>query len=228
LNKQHLPYFAAILLAVLIIAPCIAAAADGTYTGVTASEAKQLIEKGDVFILDVRTPDEFNAGHIEGATMIPLASLKNPAGEPKLPAEDLLAYYIEKEIGLPTDKGKNILVYCKTGSRSITASNMLVTADYTNVHNMNGGIESWIDAGYPIVITFVNNLDCIDHSTKTALNAKLNNVLKHLEKGDDLKAIEKIDNFVEFVGEMLTEDRLDSDEAAYLIHESSVHLEDLI
>ena len=225
MDKQYLPYFAAVLFAFLVIAPGIAAAEDSTYTNVGVSDAKKMIEEGDVFILDVRTPDEFNAANIEGATLIPLSSLKTPPGEPILPPEDLLANRTDE---LPADCDAKILVYCKTGSRSTNASKILVSAGYTNVHNMQGGIKVWIDAGYPVVITFVDELDFADDSTKTALNAKLNNVLCHLEKGDDLKAIEKIGNFNDFVYEMATEGRLGSNEAAYLIHESSVHLKDLI
>jgi rhodanese-related sulfurtransferase len=223
-----------ILIAFLIIAPG-SAVADGMnqyttpdgYQNVTVSEAKKLIDEGNVFILDVRTPDEFYAGHIEGATMIPLQSLKNP-DEPRVPDSDLLVSHIKDGIGLPTDKSTFILVYCRTGTRSATASKMLVTADYTNVYNMNEGIKTWIDAGYPIVVTFVSEMNGLDQSTKNALNTKLYNVLHHLEKGDDDKAKEKINLFSDFVDEMLTEGRVDSNEKVYLNHESSVHLKELI
>jgi rhodanese-related sulfurtransferase len=225
LDKQYLPYLAAILFAFLIIAPGIAAAEDSTYTDVSVSEAKKMIEEGNVFILDVRTPDEFHAAHIEGSILIPIASLKNPPGEPVLPAEDLLANRLDE---LPDDCDAKILVYCKTGARSTNASKILVNAGYTNVYNMQSGIKPWIDAGYPVVSSFVDELECADKSTKTALNAKVNNILCHLEKGNDAKAIEKIDNFTVFVDEMEAEGRLDSDEADYLIHESTIHLKDLI
>lgn len=224
MKKRYLSYFAAVLLAFLIIAPGIAAA-DQTYINVTVSEAKDMIEKGDVFILDVRTPDEFNAAHIEEAILIPIASLKNPPGEPELPDGELLKNRLAE---LPDDKNTKILIYCKTGARSLNASKLLVNNGYTNVYNMEAGIKVWIDEGYPVVITFVNELDCIGDSTRTALNSKLNNILYHLEKGNDCKAIEKIDKFICFVGEMEKECRLDSDEATYLIHEALMHFKDLI
>jgi len=225
LNKQRMLFFAAILLAFLIIAPGIAAAEDNTFTTVCVSEAKNMIEEDDIFILDVRTPDEFNAGHIEEATLIPIASLKKPSGEPVLPDNELL---INRLCELPDNRDAKILVYCKTGTRSLNACNLLVTEGYTNVYNMDGGIKVWIDEGCPVVITFVDELDCADDSTKTALNSKLSNVLKHLENGDDCKAIEKVDKFICFVCEMENECRLDSDEATYLIHGASIHLKDLI
>ncbi len=66
MNKQYLPFFAVILIAVLIITPGIAGAdskiiARSTgYSNVTASKAHKMIEEEDVFILDVRTPVEYN------------------------------------------------------------------------------------------------------------------------------------------------------------------------
>lgn len=225
MDKQYLPYFSAILFAFLLIAPGIAAAEDSKYINVSVYKAEKMIEKGDVFILDVRTPDEFNAAHIEGAVLIPIASLKNPSGEPVLPPEDLLANRTDE---LPDDCDAKILVYCKTGSRSVNASKILVNAGYTNVNNMEGGIKVWIDAGYPVVSSFVNELECVDNSTRTALNAKVNNILCHLKIGNDLKAIKKIGKFNDFVDKMEANCRLNSDEANYLIHEATIHLKDLI
>lgn len=226
MDKQYLPYLAAILFTLLIIAPGIAAAEDITYTDVSISDAKKMIEEGNAFILDVRTPDEFHAAHIEGAALIPIASLKNPPGEPVLPPEDLLANRTDDPL-LPNHDAK-ILVYCKTGARSTNASKILVNAGYTNVYNMQSGIKTWIDAGYPVASSFVDELECADESTKIALNAKIDNILRHLEKGNDAKAVEKISNFTAFVDEIEAEGRLDSNEADYLIHESTVHLKDLI
>ncbi len=225
MDKQYLPYLAAILFAFLIIAPGIAAAEENKCTDVSVSDAKKMIEEGNVFILDVRTPHEFDAAHIEGAVLIPIASLKNPPGEPVLPPEDLLVNRMDE---LPDDCDANILVYCKTGARSTNASKILLNAGYTNVYNMQEGIKPWIDAGYSVESSFVDKLECVDKSTKTALNAKINNILCHLEKGNDAKAIEKIGNFTSFVNEMEAEGRLDSCEADYLIHESTIHLKDLI
>jgi len=182
-----------------------------------------MIEDDDVFILDVRTPDEFNAAHIKGALLIPISSLKPP--EPVLSPEDLLASRIAE---LPEDHDAKILVYCKTGGRSTSASKILVSNKYTSVYNMQDGIKVWIDEGYSVESSFVDKLECASKSTRTALNAKVNNILCHLEKGHDLKAIEKIGNFTELVDEMEAEGRLDQDEAEYLIHESAVHLKDLI
>lgn len=111
------------------------------FENVSVQEAKEMVEKGDIFVLDVRTPDEFNSSHIKGATLIPVS---NAFGS-NLSSESLLKARIDE---VPKRK---ILVYCRTGRRSDTASTMLVNAGYSQVYNMAGGITAWIDAGYPVV-----------------------------------------------------------------------------
>lgn len=146
MNKRYLMYFAAILFVLLIIAPGMAAAEDSTsgYTNVDVSKARQMIEGGEVFLLDVRTPAEFNTAHIEGAVLIPLKNV--PAQDPvELPAGELLAARISE---VPTDK--KILVYCKTGGRSATACDLLVEDGRENVYNMEGGIDTWMNSGYSV------------------------------------------------------------------------------
>jgi rhodanese-related sulfurtransferase len=139
-------YFAAILLAFLIITPGIAAAdtcSDG-YKNVSVCKAEKMIEKEDVFLLDVRTPAEFNKTHIEGATLIPLKNVS--AQDPiALPPEELLPARINE---VPADK--KILVYCKTGGRSATASSLLINAGYKKVYNMEGGIDAWLAKGFTV------------------------------------------------------------------------------
>lgn len=160
MNKQCLPFFAAILIAVLIIAPGIAAAdfkdqrtgPDG-FQNVTANKAHKMIEEGDVFVLDVRLPVEYSYGHIEGAKLIPLRDA--PKIDPgTLPKNQLLEARLKE---LPHNKYKKILVYCMQGHRSIDACKILVKAGYKNVYNLHddnkqtGGINAWVTEGYPIV-----------------------------------------------------------------------------
>ena len=108
---------------------------------VSVEDARKLI-KDDVFVLDVRTPAEFNTSHIEGATLIPVTNAFGSRVNPEM----LLEARIDE---IPKDK--KILVYCRTGHRSTTASKMLIDAGYSNVYNMVGGINAWISAGYPVV-----------------------------------------------------------------------------
>ncbi|ABE52464.1 rhodanese-like domain-containing protein [Methanococcoides burtonii] len=104
---------------------------DVSYTDVSVHEAKDIFDKGDVFLLDVRTESEFNSGHLEGAVNIEVSQLGTRLNE------------------APADKV--ILVYCRTGVRSVRASKTLVNAGYTDVYNMKGGIMAWMSAGYPYV-----------------------------------------------------------------------------
>ena len=82
----------------------------------------------DYVILDVRTPKEFNEGHIECAVLIPVDELEGRLDE------------------LPVDKP--IITYCKSGGRSRNAANILVENGFTRVYDV-GGITDWIDNGYP-------------------------------------------------------------------------------
>ena len=105
-----------------------------TYTDVSVSEAKQMIENENILILDVRTQEEFDVSHIEGSTLIPV--------------DDLGARIDE------VPDNTRILVYCRSGRRSVIASNILLDNGHTDVHNMLGGINAWISEGYPVVIPF--------------------------------------------------------------------------
>ncbi len=91
---------------------------------VQASEALRLVEAGHR-VVDVREPWEWDAGHVAGATHIPLADL--PA---RLEAE------------LP-DREAPVLLYCRTGSRSERAAQLLAARGYTGVVNLADRIERW-------------------------------------------------------------------------------------
>jgi rhodanese-related sulfurtransferase len=81
--------------------------------------------EGDYLLLDVRTQEEYDAGHIEGSTLIPVDELGNRISE----IEDY--------------KDKTVLVYCRSGNRSVTASNILISNGFNKVHNLLGGIGAW-------------------------------------------------------------------------------------
>jgi rhodanese-related sulfurtransferase len=96
---------------------------------ISVDEAYQLYQD-DVYVLDVRTPEEWVTGHIPGATLIPLDELALRSGE------------------LPV--GEPILIYCRSGNRSLEAMNLLGSAGFMNLSSMDGGIKDWIIAGYPL------------------------------------------------------------------------------
>ena len=96
-----------------------------SYEQISAAEAKKLMDsETDYAIVDARTQEEFDEGHIEGAIMI-------PEYEIEAKAESLLP-----------DKDQLILVYCRSGRRSKIASEALVGLGYTNVKEF-GGIIDW-------------------------------------------------------------------------------------
>jgi rhodanese-related sulfurtransferase len=100
-----------------------------SYKDITVTEALNLIENTTtLFILDVRTVDEYLAGHINNSVLIPHNEIESRQDE------------------LPLNKSRPILVYCRTGVRSAVASNTLVTLNYTSVYNMLGGYTAWVEA----------------------------------------------------------------------------------
>jgi rhodanese-related sulfurtransferase len=104
-----------------------------------------------VFILDVRTPAEYNYTHIEGANLIPLMNV--PSHDPvNLSDEELLAGHIKNNTNLPKSKCTKIVIYCLSGKRGSVASQMLVDSGYKRVNNIQGGITAWVNAGYSVVV----------------------------------------------------------------------------
>ena len=89
----------------------------------------KLNDKAKPFLLDVRQPEEYRSGHVNGAKLIPLGELSQRMKE------------------LP--KNREILVICASGSRSSSATRQLVSAGY-NAINVNGGVGSWMRAGLPL------------------------------------------------------------------------------
>ena len=90
---------------------------------------KKLALKPKPFLLDVRQPEEFRAGHIPGAKLIPLGELPRRMHE------------------LP--KTQEILCVCHSGNRSLSATRQLTGAGY-NAINVRGGMAAWLRAGLPV------------------------------------------------------------------------------
>lgn len=91
---------------------------------ISSEEAKTMMDQGGVVILDVRTQQEFDEGHIQDAILLPNDQI------------------LEKAESVLTDKEAAILVYCRSGNRSAQASKDLSTLGYTNVYDF-GGIKDW-------------------------------------------------------------------------------------
>jgi rhodanese-related sulfurtransferase len=104
------------------------------YQDLNAKQFYEMIQKEkDVIILDVRTPQEYQEGHISNAINIPV---------------QILGQQLDK---LNKFKDKKILVYCRSGHRSAIASQILDRAGFKNVYNLKGGLFEWKASGLPLV-----------------------------------------------------------------------------
>jgi rhodanese-related sulfurtransferase len=112
---------ALIIIFVVILSAC-GISSEG-YRNVTTEEAKQLIDSKEVVVLDVRTPEEYQDGHIPNAILIPLQELENKLND--------------------LDKEEPYLVVCRSGNRSAQASEILTSNSFANIYNMAGGMSDW-------------------------------------------------------------------------------------
>lgn len=103
-----------------------------SYEVFTAKEAEKFIREKNPFILDVRTPREYQAGHLENSTLIPVQELQRRIGE------------IEKY------KNQPVLIYCATGNRSTVASKILIDEGFSHIFNLRYGIVGWARKQHPI------------------------------------------------------------------------------
>lgn len=98
---------------------------------ISPKQAKELIEKEkDVFILDVRTKEEYDDAHIKGANLIPIQELEQNIN--KIP------------------KDKKVVVHCAKGKRSAKACEMLKDKGLKELYNVEGGMNQWKSEGFPV------------------------------------------------------------------------------
>ena len=110
------------------------APARGAVGSLGGAELQARIEAGNApLILDVRTPDEFAAGHIPGAVNIPHTEVGDRLFE------------------LGDDKTREIVVHCKSGRRADAAQTVLLVAGYTNVAHLEGDMQAWQADGRPMI-----------------------------------------------------------------------------
>jgi rhodanese-related sulfurtransferase len=99
--------------------------------GITPAEASVLIKKQkNLQLIDVRTPGEYQDGHLASAKLIPVQEIGERLAE--------------------IDKHKPVLLYCRTGHRSGIALRILQDSGYTQAKHMAGGINAWKSAGLPV------------------------------------------------------------------------------
>jgi rhodanese-related sulfurtransferase len=95
--------------------------------------AVMLLNQEDSLVIDVRDPDKYAQGHIEGARNISLLRLK------------------DKLFELESHKNSPILVYCQQGTHAKEACKQLAEAGFSQVHYLDGGILTWQDQKLPLV-----------------------------------------------------------------------------
>lgn len=118
----------------MVIALLIPAFAFAEIKNEDVAKVDELIKSGKYTVIDVRTKEEYDAGHIKGALNI---DYYNDDFEEK----------IESQL---KDKNKPYIVYCRSGMRSLYSAQILEDLGYTDVTNMKGGFLAWQSAGKPV------------------------------------------------------------------------------
>ncbi len=125
---MRLTKFALLLTAVMVAVACSQESKKSSgIRSISAAQVKQMIEKGEKpFLLDVRTEEEYNGpmGYINGSVLIPLQELENRYKE------------------LEPQKMQEIVIYCRSGNRSMVAARILQAKGF-RVVNMLGGMRVW-------------------------------------------------------------------------------------
>lgn len=100
------------------------------FTRLSVAEVKQMMENGDVQLIDVGEAKEYELRHLPGAVHIPVGAV--------FPRRDELS------------RDRDIIFVCAIGQRSALACEMAAATGLTRLYNMEGGIEAWIKEGYPV------------------------------------------------------------------------------
>jgi len=138
-NKYYISLTCFLLIAKISVIGGCAESVEVTQTikDVTAQEAFDLIQQNkgdpDFSIIDVRTPEEFEDGHIENAILI-----------------DFYSENFEDEIA-QLDREKTYFVYCRSGNRSGQALDVMTELGFQEIYHLSAGIRDWIDQGFPVV-----------------------------------------------------------------------------
>ena len=114
-----------LLAALLLLTGCSGGTSDGSYEQITQEKAKEMMDTQEVIVLDVREQSEYDSGHIPGAVLLPVGSIDEETAAAVIP-----------------EKNSTVLVYCRSGNRSKTASSTLAGLGYTNIYEF-GGISTW-------------------------------------------------------------------------------------
>ena len=111
---------------------------DAEVSELSAKEAFNMINRNkdnsDFIILDIRTLEEYESGHLENSIRI-----------------DFYSDDFEEQLD-KLDKNKTYLIYCRSGNRSSKALNIMHELGFKEVYHISGGINEWTEEGFPIVV----------------------------------------------------------------------------
>ena len=100
---------------------------------VNAADFKTAVESGKYKLIDIRTLDEYNSGHIKGADQIDFYQT------------GAFSDYLDT-----LDKNQKYIIYCRSGNRTGQALNIMAQKGFKYVSDLSGGINSWNASGYPL------------------------------------------------------------------------------
>ena len=119
------------------ILPPLSAQDSTRIIAVSAKEAADIVDKhngdSDFAILDIRTPGEFQSGHLQSAILI-----------------DFYSQTFADQLSR-LDKGKKFLIYCRTGNRSARSLEIFKKLKFQKIYHMANGISTWNSEGFPVV-----------------------------------------------------------------------------
>jgi rhodanese-related sulfurtransferase len=120
-----------IIMILLLLGLSIPAMAGG-FKNINSKDAKALLAKNkSIYLLDVRSPEEYRQGYIQGGVLIPINEIERRVNE--------------------VPRNRPIVVYCAVGSRSVPVAGFLASKGYREVYNMQDGIMGWYRNGFPVV-----------------------------------------------------------------------------
>lgn len=130
---NHYVMAIALLVVTVLLIQDLIESAFRKYKTATPNEVVALMNGDDTVVVDVREPQEFAEGHIEGARNIPVGKVEERAG-----------------FELEAFKTSPVIVTCQSGTRSPQACKKLVALGFTGIHEMRGGMVAWNEQNLPI------------------------------------------------------------------------------
>ena len=133
MNKRVVASIVVLIAGVLILSGC--SSRSGAIMNMNAQDFAAKIQERGVVVLDVRTPSEFNQGHIQGAVNMDVEASAFESNMSKL------------------DKTKSYAVYCRSGNRSGVATHAMAKAGFTRLFNLENGMNDWMSQSMPTVMS---------------------------------------------------------------------------